>query len=215
MNYPFTAEQFSLVFSKYNNALWPAQVILYALALIAVLFVFKTNRYSSKIISAILGFLWLWMGIAYNWVFFTAINPAAWILGLVFVVEGALLLYFGFFKNKLKFKFQKNAFSYIGLAITTIGLTVYPVIGYLIGHTFPTNPTFGLPCPTTIFTLGMLLTDIGPTKRLLIIPFAWSLLGFMAAISFGIKEDVLLLVSGICAMSLVLLRDRAFGSQKT
>jgi Family of unknown function (DUF6064) len=59
------------------------------------------------------------------------------------------------------------------------------------------SPTFGLPCPTTIFTLGMLLwLDKTPPLYLLIIPLLWSLIGTVAALKLGIREDVGLLVSG-------------------
>ncbi|WP_414541485.1 DUF6064 family protein [Nostoc sp. CCY0012] len=30
---------------------------------------------------------------------------------------------------------------------------MYPLIGYALGRIFPTSPTFGVPCPTTIFTV--------------------------------------------------------------
>ncbi|WP_339379209.1 DUF6064 family protein [aff. Roholtiella sp. LEGE 12411] len=33
---------------------------------------------------------------------------------------------------------------------------IYPLIGYSLERTFPSLPTFGIPCPTTIFTFGLL-----------------------------------------------------------
>jgi Family of unknown function (DUF6064) len=36
MKLPFTVEQFYGVFREYNTALWPAQVLLFALAVVAV-----------------------------------------------------------------------------------------------------------------------------------------------------------------------------------
>jgi hypothetical protein len=204
MNYPFAADQFIGVIAKYNNAVWPMQVVFYLFASTAIFLVFRQNSYSSKIISAILGSLWLWMGIAYHWTFFTEINPAARIFGAVFVLQGILFLYYGL-KNKLKFKFNKDVRDYIGLGLIALGVLIYPIAGYIIGHRFPDNPTFGLPCPTTMFTLGVLLLGSSHIKRLIVIPFIWSIIGFMAAIYFGIKEDVLLLLSGLVALTAVLL----------
>jgi hypothetical protein len=208
MNYPFTAEQFIDIIAKYNDAVWPMQVAFYVLALTAIFLVFRQNSYSSKIISAILGGFWLWMGIVYHWMFFTEINPAARIFGAVFVLEGLMFIYYGLIKHKLNYSFDRDARGYIGLSLITIGLLVYPIIGYVLGHQFPNSPTFGLPCPTTIVTFGLLLLCTGYTKRVIIIPFIWSIIGFMAAISFGIKEDVLLLLAGLIAVVLVFFYPR-------
>lgn len=202
-------DQFIGVIAKYNNAVWPMQIVFYLLAIIAVFFIFRQNRYSSKIISAILGGFWLWMGIAYHWTFFTEINPVARIFGAVFVLEGILFLYYSLIKNNLSFRFNKSVRDYIGIGLISVGLLVYPIIGYIVGHRFPENPTFGLPCPTTIFTFGLLLLSSRHSKRLIIIPFLWSIIGFMAAISFGIREDVLLLLSGLIALVVIFFKKTA------
>ena len=88
-------------------------------------------------------------------------------------------------------------------------LIVYPFLGYFLGHRYPYSPTFGLPCPTTIFTFGILLTANRKVPVLvLIIPVIWSVIGFFAAISFGILEDTGLLVSGILAAILILRNNK-------
>jgi hypothetical protein len=83
------------------------------------------------------------------------------------------------------------------------------VLGYLFGHVYPKSPTFGLPCPTTIFTFGLLLwTKTKFPKAVLVIPFLWSLIGFSAALTMGIHEDIGLLVAGVLGTVLLLLRER-------
>lgn len=206
MNYPFSAEQFIGVMIKYNDAVWPMQVVFYLLALVTLFLIFRPSQTSSKIISAILGMFWLWMGIVYHWSFFAEINPAARVFGAMFVLEGILFVYYGLIRDKLSFKFDKSSRGYIGLGLAVVGLLIYPIVGYVMGHRFPGNPTFGLPCPTTIFTLGLLLLSTAYSKRLIVIPFLWSLVGFMAAVSFGIKEDVLLLLSGLIALIFVFVK---------
>jgi hypothetical protein len=69
-------------------------------------------------------------------------------------------------------------------------LILYPIVGSLLGHVYPSSPTFGLPCPTTIFTFGMLLWVRKPPLIVLIIPVLWSIVGFSAALQLGIKEDI-------------------------
>jgi Family of unknown function (DUF6064) len=64
---------------------------------------------------------------------------------------------------------------------------------------------FGLvPCPTTIFTFGMLLLAARPKRPLLWPPLVWSVIGFFAAVKFGISEDVGLLLAGIVTAAIVL-----------
>ena len=42
---------------------------------------------------------------------------------------------------------------------------IYPARTYLMGHRYPAFPTFGLPCPTTLFTIGLLVFLVKPYPR--------------------------------------------------
>jgi hypothetical protein len=70
---------------------------------------------------------------------------------------------------------------------------------------------FGVaPCPTTIFTIGMLLLARGRwIAWLSIIPFLWSLVGLAAALQLGIPEDFVLPLAGVVLM--IVLGVAAFG----
>ncbi len=209
MKLPFSIEQFLEVFKKYNEAVFPAQVIFYLIGGVGIYLALKPKPKSNKVVSLILAFLWLWMGIVYHLKFFTAINKAAYLFGLVFIVQGILFLVLGVFKNNISFQFRKDTYGILGISLITLALIIYPVLGYFLGHVYPFSPTFGLPCPTTIFTFGFLLLD---QKRcpiwILIIPFTWSLIGFMAALQLGILEDVSLIVAGLVATSLLVYRNK-------
>jgi hypothetical protein len=45
-------------------------------------------------------------------------------------------------------------------------------------------------------------------KLVLVIPFLWSIVGFSAAVSLGIREDNGLLFAGIASVGLLILRDK-------
>ena len=60
MNIPFTAEQFYGVFAAYNTGVWPMQLPLLALGVIAVVLLVMQRSYASVGISAILTVLWVW-----------------------------------------------------------------------------------------------------------------------------------------------------------
>jgi hypothetical protein len=209
VNLPFTPDQFLAVFERYNNAVWPVQIVLNLLALAAIVLAIRRKAYSSKTITGILAFLWCWIGIAYHLAFFADINPAAKVFGALNFLQGLLFLYFGIVRPKLSFGSPRTLIGAVGALCLLYALLVYPLLGYAFGHIFPRTPTFGLPCPTTIFTFGMLLwTDAPVPKLALAIPFLWSLVGFSAAVSLGIREDTGLLVAGLLGVVLLWIRDR-------
>ncbi len=209
MNLPFTVDQFLGIFRQYNEAIWPAQILLNFFALTSVVLALRKNLFSDKIISYILALFWLWAGLIYHISFFSTINPAANFFGGVFVLQGAVLYWVGGIKNRIAYRARFDLRGTLGAVLIIYALLIYPLLGYLFGHRYPQSPTFGAPCPTTIFTFGIFLwtTDKFP-RYLLIIPALWSLLGFTAALSLGVKEDIGLLVAGIVATTLLLLPNR-------
>lgn len=212
MKLPFTPEQFFGVFSQYNLAVWPMQGVIYLLAIAAVWMALKPSGYADRRVAAILGFLWLWIGLVYHLIFFTAINPAAYLFGGLFMVQGLLFFVTGVWRQKISFKPALNLGSSVGGFFILYGMLIYPVLGYFLGHVYPHSPTFGLPCPTTIFTFGLLLwTNRLLPKYLLIIPVIWSLIGFQAAFQLGVLEDIMLLIAALVATALIWHRDRTAG----
>ncbi len=210
MSLPFTIDQFLGIFEKYNLAVWPMQIFLVLIAVLALFLSFKKIDYTNRIISAVLGFLWLWIGIVYHLAYFTAINKAAYLFGILFMIQGLIFLVTGCIKPKLSFKFRSGPYGFIGSLFILYALIIYPGLGYFFGHVYPKNPTFGLPCPTTIFTFGLLLwTDRRVPKYVLVIPLIWSVIGFGAAVSLGVKEDFGLLIAGILGFVLIFIRDRS------
>jgi hypothetical protein len=85
-----------------------------------------------------------------------------------------------------------------GVIMILYAMVVYPLLGFLFGHSYPAAPVFGVaPCPTTIFTFGLFLCTVRTVpKSILIIPLIWSVIGFTAALHLGIYEDVGLLAAG-------------------
>lgn len=209
MKLPFTVEQFLQVFAQYNLAVWPMQIILNLLALLAIGVAIKKSKYSDVMISGILAFFWLWIGVAYHILHFTAINKAAYGFGILFLLQGGLFLIVGVLQPKLSFTYQDTIYGIIGSLFLVYALLIYPILGHVLGHQYPQSPTFGLPCPTTILTFGLFLwTSKTFPKYLLIIPVLWSIIGFGAAISLTIREDIGLVIAGIVGCILIVMRDR-------
>ena len=196
MKLPFTQEQFLEVFKHYNTQLFPVQIFFLLLAASVIYFVARASERSGKFIFIILGFLWIWMGAVYHIGFFSAINEAAIVFGALFFLEGVLLLIYAF--RPTRFSLHKNLTTVTSVALLAYSLIVYPILGHLAGHDYPYSPTFGLPCPTTIFTLAILLLVQNKLPfYIVVIPLLWTVIGFSAAFSLGIYEDAALIVSGL------------------
>lgn len=224
MRVPFTLEEFLAVFASYNEALWPAPLALSLLAVgaaSAVLLqsgpgwsVANGQQTTGRLVSGTLALLALWTGIAYHWAFFTRINPAAWLFGMMFVFEGALLAWYGVARGALAFRVRADLRGLAGGAVMLYALVVYPLIGAQLGHRFPAAPSFGAPCPTTLFLLGMLLwSDPSVVTRrrmatLLAVPILWAAVGTSAAMSLGMREDLALPIVAVGAGVLLLAPSR-------
>ena len=209
MNIPFTIDQFFEIIREYNTSIFPMQIILNLLALVSIILAIIKSNYTNKFISITLGFFWLWMGIVYHFIFFTKINPAAFVFAIFFVLQGIIFIYYGAVKNRISFGFRKDWIGMVGLLFIIYALLIYPVLGILLGHTYPDNPTFGLPCPTTIFTFGILLWTMKKVRiYLVIIPFLWSIIGLSAAINMRVYEDFGLIVAGVIGLILLIISNK-------
>jgi hypothetical protein len=204
---PFDAQQFFAVFARYNTAVWPAQLALALAALAAVGLAFRGR--GGRVVGVILGGLWLWMGAVYHLVFFRTINPAAAAFGALFVLEGLLLIVVAAGRRPLAFRWTPTISGAVGAALVAYALVGYPILGYLLGHRYPAAPTFGLPCPTTILTLGLLAWAAPPRRWLVLgIPLVWSAVGASAAVQLGVWEDLGLVAAGALTLALALLPAR-------
>ena len=208
MKLPFTLEQFLDIFRQYNISVWPIQVVLVILAITATYFSIFKKSYSDKIIVSILAFLWLWIGIVYHLIYFSSINKAAIVFGSLFIIQSLLFFYFGIIKGKLRFQFSLNRYGITGMVLILFALIIYPLLAYWLGHVYPSSPTFGLPCPTTIFTFGILLFSSSRVPFIVfIIPAIWSIIGFSAAISLGMKEDTGLLIAALICTIMTIYKN--------
>lgn len=207
---PFTREQFLDLFAAYNAAVWPALVLLwFASALISVLLV-SSRRVPDRWIAALLAAHWTWSALAYHALFFTRINPAAWLFAVLFLVQAALVVWLGVVQDRLTFAPWRSRWAPVGWALVAYSL-VYPAINAAQHRTWSSIPTFGVPCPTTIFTAGLLMLSSGVTWRLTIVPVVWSVIGGSAAFLLDVHADYALVIAGLAlaAFTLQLTRVRS------
>lgn len=214
MGLPFTAEQFFAVFVTYNAAIWPMQIVAYILGFLAVSALRWRSVFGMRLILVTLAIMWAWNGIAYHLAFFAQINPLAYGFTAIFLLQSILFAASSAPKSGILFQIRADPRSALGLSLIVYALLVYEILGDLAGHGLMAGPLFGVaPCPTAIFTIGMLLLARGrPVAWLAIIPVVWSLIGLSAAFQLGVQEDFALAVAAL-ALLIALATARSRGNK--
>jgi hypothetical protein len=209
MDLPFTVDEFLDVFAAMNTAIWPAQLGAYLLGAAALFLALRGGDRAARAVPALLAGAWAFVGVVYHLVFFAPLNPAAWLFGAAFLLQ-AVLFVEAAGRRRLTFGWVAAPRTVLALAVVAYAGVVYPALGAALGHGWPRAPVFGVaPCPTTIFTFGILLLARGRVPvRLLVVPFLWALLGASAALQLRVREDLGLVVAGVLATALLLLARR-------
>jgi hypothetical protein len=210
---PFTPSQFLSLFARYNAAVWPLQLVTMAAALAVVaLLAWRPGRRSDVAASAVLVSFSLVVGIGYFFLGFARhLSPAGYLFGTIFVVQAALLGSATLRPGALTFSAAPGWRTIAGTIVLAYGLVGYPVVGLLAGRPPVQSPWMGVvPCPTTIFTIGLLLRSTSRRPAVfLVLPIAWALIGTTAAIRFGVFEDLGMTAAAIVGVLSLLLPRRA------
>lgn len=202
-----TGEQLLEVFAAYNPQIWPMQLVAYLLGLAAVYLALRKTPLSERGIPAILAFFWLWVALLF-WLpsVLQGFTPGVFFVA-IFLIQGLLFLIFAI-RPRLHFRYQAGLQTWMGLGVLVYALVGYPVVGALLGHSYPRMSPFGLtPCPLVTFTFGLLLlTERKVPRVLLILPFLYALSAFVW-ISIGMWEDIGMILSGLIGTGWILYRD--------
>lgn len=208
MTLPFSVQQFFEVFGRYNAAIWPAQLVLSGIA--ALIVVNQALQAHPRVNLMLLGALWVWTGLVYHLTFFIEINPAAGVFAALWILQGGLLWWRGLTSPPAA-KIPNRFAAPVGKALVAYALLGYPLIGNFAGHRYPYTPTFGAPCPTTIFTLGILLWGRSHQPWWMVaIPILWAVIGTTAAVQLSVPQDYGLAIAGVAGLVLL---ERAVTSQ--
>ena len=204
MTLPFTRDQFFSIFGSYNEALWPFAIALWLASFAAFICLGRGKEGRQRFINLLLVTHWLWAAIAYHIAFFQRINPAAWLFGGLFLIQALLFAGYGVIGGRLKYSPGRSLRNVLSNGLIAYAL-IYPAIGWLEGFSFPRMPTFGIPCPTTLLTVGFLLAADRPLPAALTpIPIVWAFIAGSAAFQLGVHADLMLLAAGISLLLYVI-----------
>lgn len=195
MQLPFTREEFFDLLAAYNGGLWPAILVLWGASALATVWLGSSRRPRDRWISGLLVVHWAWSAVAFHVAFFTRINPAAWLFATLFLLQAALLFWSGVIRGQLSFRWSGTPWTPIARFLLVYAL-LYPGISAVEHSSLMKIPTFGVPCPTTIFTAGLLMLATPRNRALALVPIVWSAIGGSAAFLLGVSADYVLLLAG-------------------
>ena len=207
MQLPFTKEQFFDLFAAYNVGLWPAIIALWIVSVVVSGLLLSSRCPPDRWISGLLAAHWVWSALAYHIGFFTRINQAAWLFGALFLMQAAMFFWAGVVNGRLSFAPWRTTWAPVAWGLVAYSL-VYPAINAAQHLSVSRIPSFGVPCPTTIFTAGMLMLATPRSWRLSMVPVMWSVIGGSAASLLGVHADYALPLAGI-ALAIFSLADGA------
>jgi len=207
---PFSREALLGLFEQYNEAIWPAPLVAYALGLVVLLSALRPYWGSGRLIATLLAAAWIWNGVAYHMLHLATLTWAAWGFGFLFVLQGLLLIVTGLMRGRLDVRFRSDATGWTGLALAIFAMAGYPLIGVATGQPWTGVPAFGTaPCPMTIFTFGLLLMT-GPRVplHLLAIPLLWAAAAAPAAWLLALPQGYALPAAALLAAVVALHKYR-------
>jgi hypothetical protein len=190
MDLPFTEREFFDLFGAYNQAFWPV-VAGFWIASAAMTVRLVRGQITSRGLTRLVAAQWAWTGLVYHGLYFTSINPAAWLFAGLFLAE-AIALLASDTSSSGSYRWRGTPRDFLAAAFVVYGLT-YPILATLDDHDLPRVPLFAVPCPLALFTTGVLLAaDARPARWLVVVPIGWSLVGGTAAILLGVVPDLAL-----------------------
>ncbi len=147
--------------------------------------------------SAVLAGAWLHLGWAYHLNYFSGINFWDYPIGVLCILQAALLLGAGVIWGNG----EQPARLSLGAATMRLALIGLPLVGWLIGHPWREVGTFGTsPGPTLLFTAAVLLSSKGLSRLLWVIPLVLCAPALAMAFAMPIWQDLTLLLVPLLAV---------------
>ena len=207
---PFSSEVFFAELAHYNLVVWPAQILALALGLAVVGTTLKPLLTSGRFVAAVLGAAWLFCGLVYHLGHLALLNFWDYPIGVLFVLQGCLILWAGLVKGRLSP--QQTSHRSAGVAIMAFALIGHPAIALAIGRPLTEIAVFGAaPTPTLLFTFGALLAS-GPVPALWILPCLLTVPAGVFAFLLPVPEDWSLLPVAAIAVAAALRNGRTSAS---
>jgi hypothetical protein len=182
----FSPRVYWRMFELHNAAFWPLHFATLAAGLaIIFLVLLPPPRRGRPWVELILAALWVFVGWAFLWSRYGAINWAIVYVAPAFGVQ-ALLLSIAAARGGIALD-RKDTGAWLGVLLMAAGIVAYPLLPPLFERPWTSAEVFGIaPDPMSIATLGVLLAASGRLAPLLfVIPLLWLLLSGLTLQTMG------------------------------
>jgi hypothetical protein len=163
---------------------------------------YRKTETNPRLVFIILALAWLWVGAVFYMNHLAMLFFAAPYFGGVFLLQGLILLWTGYFRRQIEFIDGRDYKGIFGYIFMVYALLMYPVADGLLGTGWPDVRFFGVaPEPTILFTLGalMLIRPRAPFN-LLILPIVISFVTLFTTWVLAILQDWLIPFAAIAAI---------------
>lgn len=202
----FSERVYYRMFVLYNQEIWPAQLLAFALgAAILYLLLFPSRRsWVDRGISLVLAALWGWVTWGFLWERFATINwPVAYVVPL-FALQAVWFGVMGGVEGRLVFTAGTKAVRIAGATLFAATLLLYPLIAPLMGRSWQSAEIFGLSAdPTAVATLALLAVAEGWRRWvLMLIPLLWCVISIVTLVTMGAADYFIPAAGALAALAL-------------
>ncbi len=205
----FMPESYFRLFERQTEALWPAQILLIALGIAAIVL---ACRGKGRVVAVLLASGITLMAYSFQFRLYAELTPVGRYFGWAFLVQGLLILTWGFL-HRFEGRPRLSASAWIGLALAGFSIAVYPLLSLVAGRGWTGAEVFGAaPDPTVGATLGILLILARPLwlLALLPIPLLWCVVSGATVHALAAPLAWTLPVIGLTALVGAVLKTKPF-----
>jgi hypothetical protein len=202
-----STETFWTRIGAYNEATLPIQAVMIIMAAFLTYRLFaKPGTRTDVWMKAFLSFAFAWNGVVFFLIF--ARNPISTFTGVPLFIVVAVLFAVDIFTKKTQFRFPDAKWRKVLTVLWVLLAFLYPLIGWTLGHVYPKTCTPMMPCPLTVFALGLVAAAAPKVdKKVLAFLLPWALLGLPKCLgALDCYEDCILFAAGVYGL-IVLIKE--------
>lgn len=206
----FSPEVYFRLYERYNEALWPAQLLAVVVGLALIGLTRTSGERRSRVAGVLVAAAWAWIAWGFLLRYYAEINLAAPYFAALFLLQ-ALLLLLAAVTGELRSAWQAGAggrAAPVGLALFVFAMVILPLAGPLTGRAWASVELFALaPDPTAVGTLGILLMTRSNWRWwLAAIPLLWCLVSGVTYMAMDVPAGLLAPLAAFAALILTIPR---------
>ncbi len=205
----FSPRTYYRLFELHNRALWPAHLALLGAGVSIAALVRRGTPWSAGAAATLLSACWLFVAWAYHLERYATINWAARYFAVLFVVQAAVLVWYGPIRRRLTFRGPRPGATWLAPTLFLLAVVLPPLAGRGANRTWGQVELIGLtPDATAVATLGLLLVARPRAPRALVIaPLCWCVIGGATLWALESPEAWVSAAAGIAGLGAMLRRS--------